>query len=231
MGHRPGPGIMHMTCSRPLAQGRFQWGFSCGSVTQRVLSGVIYLPWPGCWETSVFLALCMEVGWWEVRDAWGWVCNAGGCVKYLGWRLTECLWLHLGKGRVQLYLRQFLHQTEQFSNSLNPEGPVFPFPGTICCCLCRAKGPHLRFTCCLKRALPFIKGFSFRYRTVLQTSSEVEKQRGLTVALFAEPWVCPANTWLTGLASWLELTACVCLKCCSNLLFLWAEERFLTLLA
>lgn len=46
------------------------------------------------------------------------------------------------------------------------------------------------------------------------------------MALFAEPRIHPANTWLTGLASWLKLAACVCLKCCSDLLFLWAEEWF-----
>jgi len=54
--------IMHVTCSRLLARGRFQCGFSCGSVTQSIPSGVSYLLWPGCWETSVFLASCTEVG-------------------------------------------------------------------------------------------------------------------------------------------------------------------------
>lgn len=174
----------------------------------------------------------------------GWLVGSEGCLR-MGLqcrRVCEVPWVtphwvpvaSFGEGKSPVVFeavsssdRAILQFTESWRTCLSlPRNR-----GTICCCLCRAKGPHLRFTCCLKRALPFIKGFSFRYRTVLQTSSEVEKQRGLTVALFAEPWVCPANTWLTGLASWLELTACVCLKCCSNLLFLWAEERFLTLLA
>lgn len=223
MGHRPGPGIMHVTCWRLLAQGRFRCGFGCGSATQSVPSGVVYLPRTGCWETSVFLALHTEVGWWEVRDACGWVCEAEGCVKYRRWHLAECLWLHLGEEKSPIVVKALsLSEILQFSEFFW-RSCAFPFLGIGRTVSAGPRDHILDSLAVWKDRCPLLKAFPFKYRAVLRTKSEAEKQRGLTVPLLAEPRVRPASTWFPGLAS----TEALCLHLFEVLLWsavLWAEE-------
>lgn len=128
---RASPQILHVTCS-----GLISVWFQLGLSNSRCTSGVSCLPPPAVGNQLCFLPCAWNLAGGQrgqPKDEFALGSTEAGTL------LSACgfIW-----GRVQLYLRHLLDQTEHFSSSPNPStGPVcLPLLGTggLCCCLCRA---------------------------------------------------------------------------------------------